>query len=69
MIRKHHLHQLMEVRFGDSANAASHSWLRRVTGKCHVADCSEKEVERAIRKLTYQLRHSRRVRKSTWNRL
>lgn len=66
---KHKLHGLMKARFGSESNAASHSWLRSVTGKCHVSECNEYQLKKAIRQLGSKIRHSRMVRQKTWARI
>ena len=66
---KHNLHILMKKHFGDVANEKSHSWLRGLTGKCHVSDCSDSEVKRAVRKLASKVRHWPKVRPGTWAKL
>jgi hypothetical protein len=67
--RKHILHCLMERRFGSRSCHQSHLWLKQSVGKCHVADCTSQQVDRAISKLNFLLKHSRQVRESVWDRL
>jgi hypothetical protein len=59
------LHRMMEQRFGVKTNKRTHSWLRDVTGKCHVSECTEQQLQKAIRRL----RHVKVVRSSVWHRL
>jgi hypothetical protein len=65
MNSKHLLHKMMETRFGAKTNKHTHSWLRDVTGRCHVSDCTEQQLQKAIRRL----KHVKVVRPSVWHRL
>lgn len=61
----HLIHTLLKRRFGHESGKASHLWIRRQTGKCHVAELSERERNKVIRRL----KCSNRVRDSIWHKL